>query len=153
MWANSEHDGRPAEYRWRPVLKAAKCGARPLLKRRAVTLPKCESARWRMQTELCTWQNSVMGQQPPKMYMLCTSAGDGQTPCKVWLASVERRRCSNAAKMRNPLKFAGVPQTTRPISATSGLTSTILWGHVEEILLLNKFFSDCRYVCALVPKT
>jgi len=23
---------------------------------------------------------------------------------------------------------------------------TILWGHVEEILLLNKFFSDCRYV-------
>jgi len=23
---------------------------------------------------------------------------------------------------------------------------TILWGHVEEILLLNKFFSDCRYM-------
>jgi len=21
---------------------------------------------------------------------------------------------------------------------------TILWGHVEDILLLNKFFSDCR---------
>jgi len=28
--------------------------------------------------------------------------------------------CSNAAKMRNPLKFAGVPQTTGPISATTG---------------------------------
>jgi len=23
---------------------------------------------------------------------------------------------------------------------------TTLWGHVEDILLLNKFFSDCRYV-------
>jgi len=23
---------------------------------------------------------------------------------------------------------------------------TILWGHVEDILQLNKFFSDCRYV-------
>ena len=29
---------------------------------------------------------------------------------------------------------------------TSGPKFTILWGHVEEILLLNKFFSDCRYV-------
>ena len=41
---------------------------------------------------------------------------------------------------------AGVPQTTGPISATSGLKFTILWEHVEEIMLLNKFFSDCRYV-------
>jgi len=23
---------------------------------------------------------------------------------------------------------------------------TILWAHVDEILLLNSFFSDCRYV-------
>jgi len=30
--------------------------------------------------------------------------------------SGERRRCSNEAKTRNPLKFAGVPQTTEPIS-------------------------------------
>ena len=28
--------------------------------------------------------------------------------------------CSNAAKMRNQLKFAGVPQTGQPISAVSG---------------------------------
>jgi len=51
--------------------------------------------------------------------------------------------CSNAAKMRNPLKLAGVPQTTGPISAASGPKFTTLWGHVEKILLLNKFFSDC----------
>jgi len=54
--------------------------------------------------------------------------------------------CSNAAKTRNPLKFAGVPQTTGSISAASGPKFTILLGHVEEVLLLNKFFSDCRYM-------
>jgi len=83
MWANAQRDGRPAEYRWRPVLNAAKFGRRP---------------------------------------------------CKVWLASVERRRYSNAAKTRNPLKLAGVPQTTGPISAASGPKFTILWAHLEEIL-------------------
>jgi len=54
--------------------------------------------------------------------------------------------CSNAAKTRNQLKFAGVPQTPEPMSAVSGQKFTILRGHVEDILLLNKFFSDCRYV-------
>ena len=52
---------------------------------------------------------------------------------------------SNAAKMRNPLKFAGVPQSGKPISAAGEPKFTILWGHVEDILLLNNFFSDCRY--------
>jgi len=54
--------------------------------------------------------------------------------------------CSNDAKMRNSLKFATVPQTTGSISAASGPKFTILWGHVEHILLLNKFFSDWQYV-------
>jgi len=26
MWANAQRDGRPAEYRWRPVFNAAKFG-------------------------------------------------------------------------------------------------------------------------------
>ena len=56
----------------------------------------------------------------------------------VWL-------CSNAAKTRNPLKFAGVPQTKEMISAASGPKFT-LWERLVDILLLNKFFSDCRYV-------
>jgi len=34
-----------------------------------------------------------------------------------WLMPTTTVPCSKAAKMRNPLKFAGVPQTTRPISA------------------------------------
>jgi len=34
--------------------------------------------------------------------------------------------CSSAAKTRNPLKFAGVPQTNETISAASGPKFTIL---------------------------
>ena len=70
--------------------------------------------------------------------------------------------CSNAAKTRNPLKLAEVPQTTRPTSAASGPKFTTSRGHVEEVLLLNKFFSDFRYMallqdtarqsCAMVPR-
>jgi len=70
--------------------------------------------------------------------------------------------CSNAAKMQNPLKFAGVSQTTGPISDASGPKFTILWEHVEEILLLNKFFltvNTClscediaRQSCAMVSR-
>ena len=44
----------------------------------------------------------------------------------VWLTSTSRLACSNAAKMRNPLKFAGVPQTNETISAASGPKFTIL---------------------------
>ena len=57
--------------------------------------------------------------------------------------------CSNDAKTQNPLKYVGVPQTPELISAVSGPKFTILSGHVEEALLLNKFFSDCRYMASL----
>jgi len=39
---------------------------------------------------------------------------------KVWLTPTAGVPCTNAAKMRNPLKSAGMPQTTGPISAASG---------------------------------
>jgi len=54
MWANAQRDGRPAEYRWRPLFNAAVC-----------------------------------------------------------LTPTTRVPCSNAAKTRNPLKFAGVPKLTK----------------------------------------
>ena len=59
----------------------------------------------------------------------------------VWLTLTTWLPCSNAAKTRKPLKFVGVPQTPETISADSKPKFTIFWGHVEEILLLNKFFS------------
>ena len=62
---------------------------------------------------------------------------------KVWLTPTTTVPCDNAAKT---LKFAGVPQTTGSILAASGPKFTILCGLVEDVLLLNKFISDCRYV-------
>ena len=59
--------------------------------------------------------------------------------------------CSNAAKTQNPLKFVGVPQTPEPISAATGPKFVILWGHVDEVLLLNKYFFRLS-VHALVAK-
>ena len=87
MWANAQRDGRPAEYRWRPLFNSAVWLTATAIECRAVTLPRRE----------------------------------------------------------NPLKLLGVPQTGERISA-DGPKFTILWGHVEEIFLLNKFFSDCRYM-------
>ena len=70
--------------------------------------------------------------------------------------------CSNAAKTRKPLKFAGVPQTRQQISAVTGPKFTILRGHVGDISLLNSFFpivdmclgceDIARQRCAMVPR-
>jgi len=70
--------------------------------------------------------------------------------------------CSNAGKTQKPLKLAGGLQTGKPISAASGPKFTILWGHLEDILLLKKFFQivdtclSCediaRQVCAMVNR-
>jgi len=54
------------------------------------------------------------------------------------------------AKTRNRFKFAGVPQTRQQISAVGEPKFTILWGHMEEILLFNKFFR--LLIHALVAK-
>jgi len=57
----------------------------PLLECRAVTLPIFGERKTWTQSEFCTWQNSVIGQELPKMYTQCISPGDGQTSCKVRL--------------------------------------------------------------------
>ena len=43
----------------------------------------------------------------------------GGALCSMPQSLADARYYSNAAKTRNPLKFAGVPQTTGPISAAS----------------------------------
>jgi len=61
--------------------------------------------------------------------------------------------CSNAAKygwrpilecravtLQRCVEIRWDAQATRSISAASESKFTILWGHMEEILLLNKFF-------------
>jgi len=55
MWANAQRDGRPAEYRWRPLLEC-----------RALTLPRRES-RWNLQgcPKLANKSHPLVGRSSP----------------------------------------------------------------------------------------
>jgi len=90
------------------------------------------------------------GAMPNVMAALPNIGGALCSTRKVWLTPTTRVLCSNAAKTRNPLKFAGVPQTRQQISAVSRQKVAILSGHVEEVLLFTKFFR--LSIHALVPK-
>ena len=57
------------------------------------------------------------------------------------LLDAVQKRCQDA----KPIQIWRGAPTGKPISAATGPKFTILRGHVEDILLLNKFFSDCRY--------
>ena len=58
--------------------------------------------------------------------------------------------CSNCQDAK-PVEICTGAQTPETISAASGPKFTILWAHVEEILLLNKFFFRLS-IHALVAK-
>ena len=99
---------------------------------------------------------------PNVMAALPKKGGASCSTPQVWLTPTTRVLCSNAAKTRNPLKFAGLPQTRQQISASSMPKFTILRGHVEEVSVFNKFFPivdtclSCediaRQNCAMVLK-
>jgi len=84
------------------------------------------------------------------------------TPQSLADALYTRLPCSNAAKTRNPSKFAGVPQTRQQISAASGPKFTILYGHVGRYCCLIRFYPivdtclNCedisRQICAMLPR-
>jgi len=149
MWTNAQRDGCPAEYRW-SVLNAAKFGSRPLLGCHAVKLPLGQCKTWRMQSEFSMWQNSVTGQQPPQMYISSTSPGNGQTLCKVSLASIERRRCSNESKMRKPLKLRGCPKLPDRSQALVGQSLPYCEDMWRRYCCLTRFFR--LLIHALVAK-
>jgi len=67
-----------------------------------------------------------------------------------WLTPTTTVPCSKAAKTQNSLKFAGVPQTNKPISVVGGPKFAILSEHVEKVLLFNNFVRLSIY--ALVAK-
>ena len=66
MWANAQRDGRPAEYRWRPLFNAAKFGWCPQLEGRAATLPRRETC-WNVQgcPKLANRSQPLVGQSSP----------------------------------------------------------------------------------------
>jgi len=58
----------------------------------------------------------------------------------VWLTPTTGVPCSNAAKTQNPLKLAGVPQTTEPISAAVGRSSPYCDDMWRRYCCLTSFF-------------
>jgi len=83
MWANAQRDGRPVEYRWRPLFNTAQFGWRPLLECRTVTLPRRET-RWNLLgcPKLANRYQSLAGQSSPyyedmwRRYCCLTSFSD-----------------------------------------------------------------------------
>ena len=70
MWADAQRDGRPAEYRWRPLQQnAAKFGRRPLLECCAVTLPIQQNARLGRKVNFALGKLPSGGKRPQKMYI------------------------------------------------------------------------------------
>jgi len=101
MWASAQRDGRPAEYRWRPLFNAA-----------------------------------------------------------AWLTP--RVPCSNAAKARNPLKFAGVPKhanRSQPLVGRSSPYCDDMWRRYCCLAAFFPIVDTClscediaRQICAIVPR-
>ena len=102
------------------------------------------------------WANAQPDGRPAEYRRRLCSTPQSSADAHYWMP------CSNAANTRNPLKFAGLPQTTGWISAVSRPKFSILCEHVENISLLNKFFSivdtclSCKDIagqsCAMVPR-
>jgi len=82
---------------------------------------------------------------------------------KVWLTPTTRVPCSNAAKMRNPLKFAGVPKLANRFQRLVNRCSPYCEDVWRKYCCLKSFFSivdtclSCeaiaRQSCAMVPRS
>jgi len=57
----------------------------------------------------------------------------------------------SAVQDAKPVEISWVPQTPEPTSAVSRPKFAVLWGHVQEVLLFNKFFFRLS-ICASVAK-
>jgi len=73
MWADLQRDGRPAEYRKRPLLKAANFGWRPLLECRAVTLTIWENGRLARKVNFAPGK-ILSGGKIPRKWIYCVPA-------------------------------------------------------------------------------
>jgi len=122
MWPDALRDGRPAEYRWHPLRKipsfhslyhATKFGWHTCCS--SAIQQHCQYRRtqdldvkWILhRTKFCQGARALR----KCIYSVATQE-TAKHHAKFGCPLVsERHHCSNEAKMRNPLKFAGVPQT------------------------------------------
>jgi len=94
--------------------------------------------------------------------VLSTSPSNSQTSCKVWLASVERRRCSKEAKTRKPLKLTGclkLPDQSQPLVGRRLPYCEDMWRRYCCLTIFFPIVDMClicediaRHNCAMVPR-
>ena len=65
MWANAQRDGRPAEYRWRPLLKAT-VWLTPTTGVPCSNAVNIRERKTRTKSEFCTLQNIPLGGKSPR---------------------------------------------------------------------------------------
>jgi len=68
MWTDAQRDGRPATYRWRPLLNIA-VWLTPTARVPCSNAVNIGETKILTQSEFCTCQNSVRGQELPLMYV------------------------------------------------------------------------------------
>ena len=79
--------------------------------------------------------------QCPRWWSPCwTQVAPSVQRCRFWLTLTTWLPCSNAAKTRNLLKLAGVPQTTGSISAISGRCSSYCGDILRTYCCFTSFF-------------
>jgi len=91
-----------------------------------------------------------VGQCPTWWSPCWTQVAPSVQRSKVWLTLTTWLLCSNAAKTRKPLKLAGSSKLQDRSQPLVGESSPYCGGHLEDILLLNKFvfpIVDTRLSC------
>jgi len=153
MWADAVHDGRPANI----VGALCKSSIIPFLVPRhkvwlktAARVPCSNAANigerktW-MQSEFCSWQNSVRGQEPPKFICTVPAQETAKHPAKFcWpplsdVGAVMKRRLESGW---NLLGCRKLPNRSQPLVGRSSPYCEDMW----RCCCLTNFFSDCRYM-------
>ena len=148
MWADAQRDGRPAEYRWRPLWKfrnSITCTTPQTLADASARVP-CSDAvnlgerRSWTQSEFCSWQNPVRGKSPqnciysiPEQETAKRRAKFGWPPFSNVGTVMKPRR----ETCWNLLECPKLANRSQPLV---GRSSPYCEGHLEEILLFNMFF-------------
>jgi len=107
MWATAQHDGRRAEYRWRPLFNATKFRWCALLECRAVTLPRRET-RWNLLgcPKLANRSQPLVGRSSPyceDMWGRCCCLTSFFSDCQYMCLSCEdiaRQSCAMVRRWR-----------------------------------------------------
>ena len=139
MWANAQRDGRPAKHRWRPLLNSTVwlTPTARVLCSNTTNIGECNT--W-TQSEFCTWQNSVRGQEPPKMIYSVPAQETAKHRAKLgWpplsdVAAVMKPRCGTRW---NLLGCRKLPNWSQPLVGRSSPYCEDMW---RRYWCLTRFF-------------